>query len=185
MSAMTRLLLAALVAIGLSHAALAQVSVDPDPAAPDIEERIRRLNAFQSRSAEDLALPEAPSPGGQTEETAKAYQDTLRAYYDYRQRGYEHRMDVFEWQSFSTKLIFGVVLVLVSLGIYFAAIQFHVGLRRGGESGPAGEAETTELVLSAKEIKVRSPVLGVIVLAISLAFFYLYLVYVYPIETVF
>lgn len=182
---MKRLLLAALIAIGISGGALAQDSPDPDSALPDIEERIRRLGQFQSPSAEDLALPAAPLPGGLTEETAKIYQQTMRAYYDYRQRGYEHRMGVFEWQSFSTKLIFGVVLVLVFLGIYFAAIQFHVGLRRGGKPGATGESEVTELVVSVKEIKVRSPVLGVIVLAISLAFFYLYLVYVYPIETVF
>lgn len=185
MLAMTRLLLAAFVAIGIADGALAQDSPDPDPALPDIEERIRRLGEFQLPSAEDLALPEAPLPGALTEETAKAYQETLRAYYTYRQRGYEHRMGVFEWQSLSTKLIFGVVLVLVFLGIYFAAIQFHVGLRRGGKPGPPAETEVTELVVSAKELKVRSPVLGVIVLALSLAFFYLYLVYVYPVETVF
>jgi len=31
---------------------------------------------------------------------------------------------------------------------------------------------------------VASPVLGVVILVISLAFFYLYLVYVYPIEEI-
>jgi hypothetical protein len=37
----------------------------------------------------------------------------------------------------------------------------------------------------ASGIKVSSPVLGVVILVISLAFFYFYLVYVYPIENIF
>jgi hypothetical protein len=76
-----------------------------------------------------------------------------------------------------------VVLLLVLAGIYFAAIQFHAGLRRG--NGDPGKPEDTELSVSLSEFKVRSPVLGVIILTISLAFFYLYLVHVYPIQNVF
>jgi len=38
-----------------------------------------------------------------------------------------------------------------------------------------------QLELGQTGLKVSSPVLGVIILVISLAFFYLYLVYVYPI----
>ncbi len=45
--------------------------------------------------------------------------------------------------------------------------------------------ETTEIVASVKGIKVSSPILGVIILVISLLFFYLYLVYVYPITEIF
>jgi hypothetical protein len=81
-------------------------------------------------------------------------------------------------------VIFVVVLLLVLAGIYFAAIQFHAGLRRRDAADPA-HPEETELSLSLKEVKVRSPVLGVIILTISLAFFYLYLVHVYPIRNVF
>jgi hypothetical protein len=42
----------------------------------------------------------------------------------------------------------------------------------------------TEIDLSTSSVKVSSPVLGVIILVISLAFFCLYLVYVYPISEV-
>jgi hypothetical protein len=40
----------------------------------------------------------------------------------------------------------------------------------------------TDIEFSGKGIKVSSPVLGVVILAISLGFFYLYLRHVYPIE---
>jgi hypothetical protein len=51
------------------------------------------------------------------------------------------------------------------------------------KAGP--EATSTTLEASATGIKLSSPVLGVIILALSLAFFYLYLVHVYPIEEIF
>jgi len=153
---------------------------------PDAETAQRRLDDFQLDRGETPALPHAPSAEAMDEATAAAYRESLRAYYAYRMAGYDHRLRVFEWQNLSTKIIFVVVLLLVFLGIYFAAIQFHVGLRRRGPDGhPPPHEESSEIALSFKGLRIRSPVLGVIVLTISLAFFYLYLVYVYPIETVF
>jgi len=147
----------------------------------------RSLDDFEPGAASgpaepDLALPDPPDSAA-SPETKQAYQVSLQAYYAYRQAGYQHRLGVFAWQSLSTKLIFVVVLLLVLAGIYFAAIQFHAGLRRG--HGDPGKPEDTELSVSLSEFKVRSPVLGVIILTISLAFFYLYLVHVYPIQNVF
>ena len=132
------------------------------------------------------------------------YVEALSGYYSYRVAGYAHRQRVFQWQLFSSKLIFVVVLLLVCSGIYFAALQFHVGLRRqaahlaeekaaaaavGGKQRASAEAEpdpeVTTFAASLHGIKVSSPVLGVVILTISLAFFYLYLVYVYPITDVF
>jgi hypothetical protein len=150
---------------------------------PTMGERVKRLENFQRENKENMVIPEAPDQSSLTEETAQDYQQTLRDYYDYRQKGYEHRLRVFEWQFISSIIIFAVVLILVFAGIYFAAIQFHHGLRESSTS--KDEQATSEFVFSFKEIKVRSPVLGVIVLTLSLAFFYLYLVYVYPIENVF
>jgi hypothetical protein len=155
----------------------------------DAEERRQRLESFDpggvaDQSDADLAFPDAPDPASASAGTTAAYQATLQAYYAYRKAGYEHRLGVFAWQSLSTKITFVVVLLLVLAGIYFAAIQFHAGLRRRGQAAPA-DPEETELSLSLSEVKVRSPVLGVIILTISLAFFYLYLVHVYPIRNVF
>jgi len=125
--------------------------------------------------------PGHPPPGVVfNEKTQAEYQRAWQAYYAYRVDGYTHRQQVFKWQDVSTKVTFVVVIFLVLAGVYFAAVQFHVGMRAGRETGESGEVE-----LTVKGIKVRSPVLGVIVLTISLAFFYLYLVYVYPIENVF
>jgi hypothetical protein len=183
----------AIVAVGLALLLIASVGPGVAQQAtqdPSSAERLRqRLDDFDPDAAAapretDLAFPDAPDPASTSPETTEAYQATLQAYYAYRKAGYEHRLGVFAWQSLSTKIIFVIVLLLVLAGIYFAAIQFHSGLRRRGDEAGA-PTEETELSLSLREVKVRSPVLGVIILTISLAFFYLYLVHVYPIRNVF
>jgi heme/copper-type cytochrome/quinol oxidase subunit 2 len=116
--------------------------------------------------------------------TLGSYQAALQAYYGYRIESYKHRQKVFAWQIISSEVIFYVVLLIVFVGIYFAAIQFHVGLRRESRK-EAKEPAVTELDASVKGVKISSPVLGVIILGLSLAFFYLYLIYVYPISEVF
>ncbi len=131
-------------------------------------------------------LPLASHPELFDPPTKEKYLAALREYYNYRITGLQHRQRVFEWQLFSSKVIFVVVLLLVSTGIYFAAVQFHSGLGRRAKATRASEGdEVTEFAASLKGVKVKSPVLGVIILVISLAFFYLYLAYVYPIENIF
>lgn len=112
--------------------------------------------------------------------------DAWKNYYKYMSQGYKHRAHVFTWQLFSSIIIFCVVTFLVLIGIYFAWLQFKVAMKER-EKVQEGQSEnlTTEINVSSKEIKVSSPVLGIIILIISLLFFYLYLLYVYPIEEIF
>ncbi len=135
-------------------------------------------------------IPEVNPIVLENEETKMAMLASLKSYYEYRTKGFEHRKQVFAWQLFSAKIIFFVVIFLVLVGVYFSWVQFHKKmddvsenhLRRSNEEK---QEEMTTLSASAKEIKVSSPVLGVIILVISLLFFYLYLVYVFPIEEIF
>ena len=110
----------------------------------------------------------------------QALQDkAIGEYFVHVMESNQHQRNVFRWQLFSAKVIFVTVILLVVSGIYFAAVQFHHGLKTGKQG-----TENTDVEISLKAVKVSSPVLGVIILAISLAFFYLYLVHVYPIEFV-
>lgn len=143
----------------------------------------------------------APDPATIAPETRRAEQAAWRAYYEYKARGLAHRGEVFAWQLASEKAIFVVVLFLVIAGIYFSWLQFRASLprpQRAGakRAGGAAEAEVapvaaavaaavTEFSAGRDGIKVSSPVLGVIILVLSLLFFYLYLVYVYPISEIF
>ncbi|HWB17421.1 MAG TPA: hypothetical protein VG538_13520 [Vicinamibacterales bacterium] len=130
----------------------------------------------------DGMAPDAPPSWLKDPATNAAFLSAMRAYYAYRETGLTQRQRVFAWQLVSSKIIFVVVLLLVGAGIVFAAIQFGVGLRR---TAADAHEEATSIDLSTTSVKVSSPVLGVIILFIALAFFYLYLVYVYPISEIF
>jgi hypothetical protein len=143
------------------------------------------------------AMPAAPGSVVLTDAvTRQKYLTAMQRYYEYRADGYAYRSRVFEWQLRSSRATFIVVLLMVAAGMYFAAVQFQtamvaarrvaaaeavVGAPAAGE--PAGLA--TRFEISAKKMVVNSSVLDVIILTLSIAFFYLYLVYVYPIQNVF
>ncbi len=153
---------------------------------------IKRLNTFfnekQKTEEEEQGkpvLPEGLTINDLDEPTKEKYYDALSGYFEYRLSGYKHRQNVFQWQLYSSKIIFIVVVFLVIAGIYFSGVQFHSSLRLKKLKESTGEDEPTEIVASIKGIKVSSPVLGVIILVISLLFFYLYLVHVYPIVEIF
>jgi len=128
---------------------------------------------------DDMARPKPIPKSSSDKDTRLAYEKALQDYYRYRSHGLEHRKAVFSWQLFSAKMIFAIVVVLVVSGIVFAGIQFRHGLARSVDN-LGGDIE-----VKTDGFKVSSPVLGVIILFLSLAFFYLYLVHIYPIENVF
>lgn len=107
--------------------------------------------------------------------TKLKYLEAYRGLFENNIRNYEHSQQVFKWQLTSSKLIFITVIILVMAGIVFSGLQF----KRGTSDSK------TEFEFSRHGFKVSSSILGVIILVISLAFFYLYLVYVYPIQEIF
>ena len=131
------------------------------------------------------AVPPTPPAWVQDAETNARFLEAMRAMYVSHAEGFAHRSRVFQWQLFSARLIFATVLLLVGIGMVFAAIQFRAGFRASGPDGKIVLPDIrTEVEFAATSVKVSSPVLGVVILVISLAFFYLYLVYVYPIKEI-
>lgn len=165
-----------------------------DRPVPPITDVIRRAQqAVDSGQAGPSGSPIFPQVWcGEIDEEATRDHcwQAYRASLSYYETGLEHRARVFAWQHFSTRIIFFVVLGLVVVGVYFAWVQFRRGLAQQAIESPEGTDKATaqtghEVEISPKGIRVSSPVLGVVILALSLAFFYLYLVYVYPITEIF
>lgn len=159
--------------------------VSAQEAESSVETRQQQLRDMMANTDADPARPEALPGASGDPQTRALYETALQDYYRYRSDGLQHRRSVFAWQLFSAKLIFVVVLLLVTCGVVFAAIQFRHGLQQSGDSSGDNSGMGTQMELSAEGVKISSPVLGVIILFISLAFFYLYLVYIYPIENIF
>lgn len=135
-------------------------------------------------------------------ETRRQYLAYERAQYHFAVVALQQRADAFAWEEVASQIILFMVLLLVFAALWFAWLQFRVVLM----SPLAAQRETTVQSASTRTspaeiksrtfpvtvinasmkggLKVSSPVLGVIILIISLLFFYLYLRYVYPITVV-
>lgn len=151
------------------------------PSKPPVNPSPAEATGANDGDTSDPMVPTMPPSWLKDPATNERFLKAMGSYYEYRSSGLENRKHVFEWQLFSSKIIFMTVLTLVAAGIVFAALQFWVGLKR--KEADARDA-ASEIEWSAQGMKVSSPVLGVIILVISLAFFYLYLVYVYPISEI-
>lgn len=192
MSARTRLLVLVLVAWPFTRA-----EAQAPPSRDDFDRRAEQFLNARGRGQTPGPQTTAPAPltgdtplvppnlgrVEMTPETSAEYQAALREYFAYFKSGISHRREVFSWQLFSSKIIFWVVLSLVATGMYFAAVQFQRGL--GRKRAPVNPDDVTEIAASLGGVTVKSPVLGVVILVISLAFFYLYLSFVYPITSTF
>jgi hypothetical protein len=118
-----------------------------------------------------------------------------QAYYEYYATALAARQGVYRWNDISTRVIFATVILLVAFGAYLSWVQFFgytkrtappvraASARAGAAGGSAVKPEAeSEIEISLQGIRIKSPVLGVILLTLSLAFFYLYLVFVYPVS---
>ncbi|MEJ2539886.1 MAG: hypothetical protein P8188_07955 [Gemmatimonadota bacterium] len=148
-------------------------------------DRLQAMVDSAQRAEAEAAPPE--SPRSLPSEPALAYADSAELA-GYATWGLTHRRRVFEWQHQSSRIIFYAVLFLVFTGVGFSGIQFYRSLREstdGVRVEDGDERGVSHFELSTGGLKISSPVLGVIILGLSLAFFYLYLVYVYPIAETF
>jgi len=114
-----------------------------------------------------------------------AFYEYQKATYIYFQKSLKHREDTYRWQYDSALWIFWTVITVVFLGLLFSAIHFYISLitaRSNIKSKKSGKEQPTEVEISSKGVKISSSILGVIILSLSLVFFYLYLAFVYPIS---
>ena len=146
------------------------------------DKNISKLSFVKEKKpkSSNVLIPEKPPILLVDQKTNEKYHKSMQAYYDYKIRGFIHRSKVFEWQLYSSKLLFVIVLLLVFSGIILSALQFYAGYKE-----QQNNILSTEFSASIKGIKISSPVIGLIILALSLGFFYLYLVYIFPIEEIF
>jgi hypothetical protein len=123
-------------------------------------------------------------------------QRTKVALQQYFQQSLRHRQRTFQWQYTSGIIIFWVVIATVLCGLVYSGFQFYYSIQAikfrqrmallqregaGPASGVAEEAATT-FEASAGGVKVSSSLVGLLILIVSIAFFFLYLTHVYPID---
>jgi hypothetical protein len=112
--------------------------------------------------------------------------ENAKAQIEYNRRliaDYHHSQEVFDWQLTSSYIIFWLVILLVLSGIVLSWLQFLKPDQKLTDA--SGNPISSVLKFSFKSgIEITSPVLGVLILVISMVFFYFYLVEVYQIRIV-
>ena len=111
----------------------------------------------------------------------------------------DHNRELYAWNLFSSKLIFCVVLIVVASRLGLSAAQF-MGYHQRSSSNTINEATNQEATESASKatdgaikpsggtkfiagpVSIESHTVGLIILTVSLVFFYLYLHFVYRLE---
>ena len=126
-----------------------------------------RVDFSAAAAAADSKASPAASDGPQSQEYAAA-----RLAYDVF--ALRHAQRTYEWQFWASIFIFFLVIIAVGLGLWMSFLHFYEGRKGGGGT----------MKLSREGVEVSSPVIGLLILVVSLAFFYLYLTQVYPITEV-
>lgn len=174
----------------LPGGAMQTVDCNGKPVGPSTKPDVMTAPPKTSAASSEVKLP-ADSPA------AVAYQKYLEAYYNYQSHSLTYAESVFDWQYRASKDIFWVVILLVLSGLAFAGIQFAIAMRipvrgtkkKGAAAGREPSTETpqigdTSIEASTHGVKITSSVIGLLILVVSIGFFYLYLVYVYPIQNI-
>lgn len=156
-----------------------QSSADSLTAAKKMQTVLSAANNRFTKASYDDSVMNALTESSRTDTALKS------ALSQYNLFGLEHRKRSLQWNLTSTIIIFWSVIFLVLCGIIFAGIQFYSSLYSKNKPGDPVQSLATNLEANMQGIKVSSPVLGVIILMISMLFFYLYLKYVYPITEIF
>jgi hypothetical protein len=93
---------------------------------------------------------------------------------EYDKFALHHAQRTYEWQFWASIFIFVLVITAVGLGLWMSFLHFYEGRKGGGGS----------VKVSPQGVELSSPVIGLMILVVSLAFFYLYLTQVYPITEI-
>lgn len=182
-------------------------SQNRESAAPAVKTQSKSLS-FDDLTRNESASDASPC-AAYAEAVGKACQDDLKASFDHHRWKLEYTQKAYEAHHIYTLFVFVLVCSMVLLGMWLSYAEFQKSaqprrISKNGKSkaaneqtgdkkaaeAPNADATTTpqngepqtQLQLSSSGVTVTSPVLGVIILIVSMGFFYLYLKTVYPIE---
>lgn len=174
-------------------------------AAPGGDDKLARLQSLSAQVQGQTAAP--VEQVGLSETGRKALEDALvrniegNAAHDQWKRGFIESS--WMWHLWSTGLLFFLVLGIVCFGLYMTYVQFnrdYSGWAPPPQAGTAGATPGVEpadggaggtrlpppvhtVKINAGGLELTSQVVGLLVLAFSLAFFYFYVHRVYPMQT--
>jgi hypothetical protein len=112
----------------------------------------------------------------------KSEQLRLDTVLSYNQWALSNRKEVLIRQQSTGRIIFVLVVILVLSGLLFSGIQFYIAAN-SSRNKESHQESTTTLKASLSGIEVSSSIIGLLILVISIAFFYLYLTNVFTLTS--
>jgi hypothetical protein len=106
-----------------------------------------------------------------------AYLDLKRSEFDYYKQLMGVNLEVFHVQKTASYVVLFLVFIVVTSGVLYSGFQLWKSV------SVAGVQATSDMEISAAKVRVTSSVVGIIVLAISLAFLFIYTREVYTIKS--
>jgi hypothetical protein len=106
------------------------------------------------------------------------YIEAKKKEYDYQVKLMDLNLETFQTQWLQTYTVMALVVLVVVAGVCFSAFQLWKSV------GVAGVQLNSELEMSAKNVRITSSVVGVVVLVISIVFLYIYTHEVYQLRFV-
>ncbi len=170
---------------------------EKSPASLSAHDKALIEEVLKSKSRESKNNDSKPVAVGQPAPNDKLLvldEEYLQAYHDWKLYKIEIARNTFTFHYWSSLIIFAVVLGIVFMGLYLTWVQVTMRIdaeklrEAEGKAKKDGEKEQHkeqhQVEISAEGLKLKSSVVGLSILSVSLAFFYLYLVYVYPVNFV-
>ena len=97
---------------------------------------------------------------------------------EYRKWLITHQKRVFGWNHVSSVIIFFFVMAIITMGLYFSYIQFRESIHTAQNK----DLSPSTMKIGQSGVEISSSIVGLLILIVSLAFFYLYLENVYPVQ---
>jgi len=152
----------------------AQATV-PNAGSIDYSAVRKEIQGAVSAPAIDYAAASREAQNTAGEEFADSNDRSASARTEHYVWSLRYTRSTFEWQYASTIAIFFVVMLLICCGLYFSYLQFKTAARAPTQ---------TSIKIGKDGLEINSPVIGLLILFLSVGFFYLYLANVYPISEV-
>lgn len=125
----------------------------------------------------DAALKLIAAQSARAEREAAIALEAREAALRFEEARRDHALAALSDQSWRSDIIFWLAMTMVALGVLAALLQFRQAWKADALDGAA-----TEISISEKQVTIKTAWIGVVLLAISMGFFALYLALVYRIE---
>jgi hypothetical protein len=106
------------------------------------------------------------------------YKKAKEKEYDYQSKVMDFNIGTFHAQRIQTYVVMALVVIVVIAGVLFSAFQLWKSI------STAGVQLNSEMEMSAKNVRITSSVVGIVVLVVSIAFLYIYTTQVYQMRPI-